>query len=43
MLDPLPRWLRADVLVTGDLTVSGLPFRVKAPTPARCRGCCWPG
>ncbi len=23
MLDPLPRWLRADVLTTGDLTVSG--------------------
>jgi hypothetical protein len=24
VLDPLPRWLRADVLVTGDLTVSGV-------------------
>ncbi len=23
VLDPLPRWLRADVLVTGDLTISG--------------------
>jgi hypothetical protein len=23
VLDPLPRWLRADVLMTGDLTVSG--------------------
>jgi hypothetical protein len=23
VLDPLPRWLRADVLATGDLTVSG--------------------
>jgi hypothetical protein len=23
VLDPLPRWLRADVLTTGDLTVSG--------------------
>ncbi|HZU49369.1 MAG TPA: hypothetical protein VFA16_19270 [Mycobacterium sp.] len=24
VLDPLPRWLRADVLTTGDLTVSGV-------------------
>ncbi|HYB35089.1 MAG TPA: hypothetical protein VEF72_04380 [Mycobacterium sp.] len=24
MLDPLPRWLRADVLTTGDLTISGV-------------------
>ncbi|MCB0946684.1 MAG: hypothetical protein KDB49_17660, partial [Mycobacterium sp.] len=24
VLDPLPRWLRADVLSTGDLTVSGV-------------------
>jgi hypothetical protein len=23
VLDPLPRWLRADVLTTGDLTISG--------------------
>ena len=23
MLDPLPRWVRADVLTTGDLTISG--------------------
>lgn len=25
VLDPLPRWLRADVLTTGDLTISGHP------------------
>jgi hypothetical protein len=25
VLDPLPRWLRADVLATGDLTISGQP------------------
>lgn len=24
VLDPLPRWVRADVLVTGDLTISGV-------------------
>ncbi|OBI53349.1 hypothetical protein A5707_11785 [Mycobacterium kyorinense] len=24
VLDPLPRWLRADVLATGDLTISGI-------------------
>ncbi len=24
VLDPLPRWVRADVLVTGDLTISGM-------------------
>ena len=23
VLDPLPRWVRADVLTTGDLTISG--------------------
>ncbi len=27
VLDPLPRWLRADVLTTGDLTVSGVMVR----------------
>ncbi len=25
VLDPLPRWVRADVLTTGDLTISGRP------------------
>jgi hypothetical protein len=24
VLDPLPRWVRADVLITGDLTISGV-------------------
>jgi hypothetical protein len=24
ILDPLPRWVRADVLITGDLTISGV-------------------
>ena len=42
VLDPLPRWVRADVLATGDLTISGRRCPARASAPATCSGCCWP-
>ena len=44
VLDPLPRWVRADVLAhrrPGHL--GGRPFPARAPRPGECSSCCWPG
>ena len=41
VLDPLPRWVRADVLTTGDLTISGVTVPVRETGRTRCSGCCW--
>lgn len=41
VLDPLPRWVRANVLTTGDLNISGVTVPGEETGRTRCSGCCW--
>ena len=40
VLDPLPRWVRADVLTTGDLAISGVTVPGEGAHARAVQGCC---